>query len=281
MDNARKSTPAVCLFFAAPVSISTTEQTNRKPQHTKTAARLWKAARPRPFFWRVEAFRPLRRYIVRPAAYRAAGGERPKASTKRDPPRPMQYRRARRVETIQTRAGDTTPARANVDNTDTQTKAPPVWERPAGWNTIRRPAWRPYAPPLNVGNTDNTRKRTPAVLRLCPPRVFISTQKSRKPQQLQATPRVEALPTPPPCGGYTIRKTNGRPLRIENDRKNKDRRGRVSIDTAKVGKEKHKAKETKSICRPPSSFFAPKSQQYTTRRTRGRKYSSHPPKGAI
>ena len=92
------------------------------------------------------------------------------------------------------RAGDTTPARANVDNIDTQTKAPPVWERPAGWNTIRRPAWRPYAPPLNVDNTDNTRKRTPAVLRLCPPRVFISTQKSRKPQQLQATPRVEAIP---------------------------------------------------------------------------------------
>ena len=62
--------PPVCSYSAAPVSISTTEQTNRKPQHTKTAARLWKAARPWPFFWRVEAFRPLRRYIVSPAPKR-------------------------------------------------------------------------------------------------------------------------------------------------------------------------------------------------------------------
>ena len=95
MDNARKRTPRPPRPYL---------QQNRQTEslnHTKTAARLWKAARPRPFFWRVEAFRPLRRYIVSPAPYRAAGGKRPKASTRRDPPRPMQYRRARRVETIQ------------------------------------------------------------------------------------------------------------------------------------------------------------------------------------
>ena len=92
MDNARKRTPRPPRPYL---------QQNRQTEslnHTKTAARLWKAARPRPFFWRVSSFRPLRRYIVSPAPYRAAVGKRPKASTKRDPPRPMQYRRGRRVE---------------------------------------------------------------------------------------------------------------------------------------------------------------------------------------
>ena len=95
---------------------------------------------------------------------------RPVSCSSRQTPQSLNKTRPAPAYAVQTRppcgddterAGDTTPARANVDNTDTQTKAPPVWERPAGWNTIRRPAWRPYAPPLNVDNTDNTRKRTP------------------------------------------------------------------------------------------------------------------------
>ena len=176
-----------CVYFSPPPCPY--PQQNRQTEslnHTKTAARLWKAARPRPFFWRVSSFRPLRRYIVSPAPYRAAVGKRPKASTKRDPPRPMQYRRARRVETIQTRAGDTTPpARANVDNIDTQTKAPPVWERPA---------WRPYAPPLNVDNTDNTQKRTPRRVEALPaPCVHIHAEE----------PKASTVTSAAPCGDRT------------------------------------------------------------------------------
>ena len=125
----------------------------------------------------------MRRYIVSPAPYRAAGGERPKASTKRDTPRPMQYRRGRRVETIQTRAGDTTPpARANVDNIDTQTKAPPVWERPA--YTIR---------PRKYGQRRQHRQRK----RTSRPRVSIFArprcpypQQSRQAESLNNTPAV-------------------------------------------------------------------------------------------
>ena len=100
-DNERERAAPVCLYSPAPCPYPQQSRQAESLNHTKTAARLWKAARPRPFFWRVEAFRPLRRYIVSPAPYRAAGGKRPKASTRRDPPRPMQYRRARRVETIQ------------------------------------------------------------------------------------------------------------------------------------------------------------------------------------
>ena len=92
---------------------------------------------------------------------------------------------------------------AGVDNTDTQTKAPPVWERPPRVEAI------PYARPNmdNVDNMDNARKRMPRP---------VSCSKRQMPQSLNTAKGRKAPPA----------------------RKKYTRRGRAILFVSKEGEQK-------------------------------------------
>ena len=183
-------------------------------------------------FWRVQPFRPLRCYIVSPAAYRATGGKRPKASTTRDTPRHMQTHPPR-VEAI-----PYTP-RSNMDNVDNMDKRPPCGEEEAArrcsfaacttfalsfgvstsprpfravggqsLNTARRPRLMNCTAP-DMNDTDNEGKASTDEKK-----TDHDTDKYRQHGQPPAAWRL-----------YTTHK-NGRPLRIENGR---------NITTSKYG----------------------------------------------
>lgn len=129
----KENEPPACVDIRPPAaSISTTEQTNRKPQPHENRRPLVESSPPAAVLLACVVLSTFAALHCKP---------RPVSCSRRQTPQSLNKTRHAPAYAVQTRppcgddterAGDITPARANVDNTDTQTKAPPYGSAPRG-----------------------------------------------------------------------------------------------------------------------------------------------------